>query len=137
MEPFQFDYLGYMKNMIFLVILMAVLAYILVKLKTRDSMSVSGDSKLALGLGNLFSTPTQRQSTSHIEVLEKKTLEPRKNLYLVRIFGEQYWLVGTTDTQIESLGQLKAPGHTPEVLSEQPQEQANAFADYLTQNEVS
>jgi len=73
----------------------------------------------------------------YFEVLEKKVLEPRKNLYLVRIFGEQYWLVGTTDTQIESLGQLKAPGHTPDLLNEQPQEQANAFADYLTQNEVS
>ena len=134
MEPFQFDYLGYMKNMVFLIILMGVLAYVLVKLKTRDG--ISGSNPLSLGLRNLFAAPTQRNQTGHIEVLEKKSLEPRKNIYLVRIFGEQYWLVGTTDTHIESLAQLKAPGHHPETLS-QTQEQANAFADYLTQNEAS
>ncbi len=133
MEPFHFDYLGYMKNMIFLVILMGILAYVLVKLKTRDSTPTN--SKLALGIGHLFATPTQRQNTNHIEVLEKKSLEPRKNVYLVRVFGEQYWLIGTTETQIESLAQLKAPGHQPE--SQQPQEQTNAFADYLTKNEAS
>lgn len=134
MEPFQFDYLGYMKNMVFLIILMGVLAYILVKLKTRDG--VSGSNPLSLGLRNLFAAPAQRSQSGHIEVLEKKSLEPRKNIYLIRIFGEQYWLVGTTDTQIESLAQLKAPGNQPESLG-QPQEQANAFADYLTQHEAS
>lgn len=134
MEPFHFDYLGYMKNMIFLVILMGILAYILVKLKTRDGSPAK--NKLALGIGNLFAAPTQRQNTNHIEVLEKKSLEPRKNVYLVRVFGEQYWLIGTTDTQIESLAQLKAPGHQPE-SHQQPQEQTNAFADYLTKNEAS
>ncbi len=137
MEPFQFDYLGYMKNMIFIIILMGILAYVLVKLKSRNG-AVPTSSNTLSGLSNIFMNSASRQEATHIEVLERKMLEPRKNIYVIRIFGDQYWLVGTTDTQVEALGQLKGPGHVPDAPQPSKEQAApGAFADYLTQNETS
>ena len=134
MEPFQFDYIGYLRNMVFLIILMGILAYILVKLKSRQGGN-SSNSPLASSLGQLFNSPARTEAT-HIEVLERKTLEPRKNVYLLRLFGDQYWLVGTTENQIEALGQIQPPT-APAYQKEQEQEGSGSFSDYLSQNEVS
>lgn len=106
MEPFQFDYVGYLKNMVFLIILMGIMSYILIKLKTRDSSS-SGFPKLSL-----LNSSLARKEDAAIEVIERKVLEPRKTLYLVRVFDEQYWLIGSTDSEIKAIGQIQPPTYT-------------------------
>ena len=123
MEPstFQFDYLGYLRNMVFLIILLGVMAFILIKLKNRD-----GGSASLPRLPFLTNPLSQAAGDGKIEVIERKMLEPRKALYLVRVFDEQYWLIGTTDTSIEALGQVKPPGYL------QTSNEANKpFSDYL------
>ena len=126
MEPFHFDYAGYLRNMVFLVILLAILSYILVKLKSRDRakpVRIPGLSFLNL--------PVSQQEESQIEVIERKVLEPRKTIYLLRIFDEQYWLVGTTDSGIEALGQVQPPsGSSTLSKGETP------FVDYLEDHET-
>jgi len=111
---------------VFLVILLAILSYILVKLKGRNNTgkkSIPGLSFLKL--------PVAQQEESLIEVVERKVLEPRKTIYLLRIFDEQYWLVGTTDSGIETLGQVQPPGsNTTLSKGETP------FADYLEDHET-
>jgi flagellar biogenesis protein FliO len=117
---FQFDYLGYLRNMVFLIILLGVLAFILIKLKNRDGGSAS------LPRLSFFTNPmSQAVSEGRIEVIERKVLEPRKTLYLVRIFDDQYWLIGTTDTSIEALGQVQPPGYLKADEANKP------FSDYL------
>lgn len=125
MEPsaFQFDYLGYLRNMVFLIILLGVMAFILIKLKNRDSGSASLP-RLPF-LANLSNPMSQAVSEGKIEVIERKMLEPRKALYLVRVFDEEYWLIGTTDTSIEALGKVKPPGYL------QANEANKPFSDYL------
>ncbi len=123
MEPstFQFDYLGYLRNMVFLIILLGVMAFILIKLKNRD-----GGSASLPRLPFLTNPLSQAASDGKIEVIERKVLEPRKALYLVRVFDEQYWLIGTTDTSIEALGQVRPPGYL------QTSDEVNKpFSDYL------
>ncbi|MGV3522983.1 MAG: flagellar biosynthetic protein FliO [Candidatus Sericytochromatia bacterium] len=120
-KEFQFDYAGYLWNMAFLIILLGILGYVLVRLKNRDG----GGLKLPqVPLLNLSSGQGQ---ASEIEVIERKVLEPRKILYLVRIFDNQYWLIGTTDTQIEALGQVAPPGSQPSGAGAV----AKPFSDYL------
>ena len=123
MEPstFQFDYFGYLRNMVFLIILLGVMAFILIKLKNRD-----GGSASLPRLPFLTNPLSQAASDGKIEVIERKVLEPRKALYLVRVFDEQYWLIGTTDTSIEALGQVRPPGYL------QTSDEVNKpFSDYL------
>lgn len=113
-------YIGYFRNMAFLLILVGVMAFILIKLKSRQ---VAG---LSLPRLPFLTLPmSQAAAESRIEVIERKVLEPRKALYLVRIFDEQYWLIGTTDTSIESLGQVHPPGYL------QASEAKKPFSDYL------
>lgn len=126
MEPFQFDYFGYLRNMAFLIILLGAMSYILVKLKSRDSSAKSPLPRLPfLGLN------AGAAEVSQIEVIERKVLEPRKTLYLVRVFEDQYWLLGTTDTQIEALGQIQ-PART---LRENGPNKV--FSDYLESHETN
>lgn len=105
-SSFQFDYLGYFRNMLFLVVLLAIMMFILTKLKNRGSIQ-----GVFPGLSFLNNPISSSGVDSKIEIIERKTLEPRKSLYLIRIFDEQYWLVGTTDTSIEALGQVHPPGY--------------------------
>ncbi|PIQ25567.1 hypothetical protein COW36_21220 [bacterium (Candidatus Blackallbacteria) CG17_big_fil_post_rev_8_21_14_2_50_48_46] len=124
-EPFQFDYVGYLKNMVFLIILMGILAYILVKLKTRKGANLPGFPLFQLVKGG---TPAGQQ----IRVLERSVLEGRKNLYLVQVFENQYWLIGTTESSITSLGPVKPPYYTGEDSGEN---QVKAFAEYMDDHE--
>lgn len=121
-STFQFDYVGYMRNMVFLIILLGVMAFILTRLKNRDGSKVAFP---ALGLPFLSNPIAQSGVDSRIEIIERKTLEPRKSLYLIRIFDEQYWLVGTTDTSIEALGQIQPPDYLRASQADKP------FSDYL------
>lgn len=124
MEPFQFDYFGYLRNMAFLIILLGAMSYILVKLKSRDSNAKASLPRLPfLGLN-------AGAAESQIEVIERKVLEPRKHLYLVKIFDDQYWLLGTTDTQIEALGQIH-PARAPRESGSN-----KVFSDYLENHET-
>lgn len=84
--------------MVFLIILMAILAFILVKLK--------GDQGKIPKLLKLNSSGSDSKS---IRVLERSILEGRKNLYLVETFGKQCFLIGTTETEIVSLGEVQRP----------------------------
>lgn len=113
-------YIGYFRNMAFLLILVAVMAFILIKLKSRQ---VAGLSLPRLPF--LTMPMSQAAGDSRIEIIERKVLEPRKALYLVRIFDEQYWLIGTTDTSIEALGQVHPPGYLQAAEAKKP------FSDYL------
>lgn len=110
----------------FLVILLAILSYILVKLKTRNA---TGPPRIP-GL-SFLNLPVAQQVDSQIEVVERKVLEPRKNLYLLRILDDQYWLIGTTDTGIHSLGQVVAPGNRSAFS-----ETDKPFAEYLENHET-
>lgn len=110
----------------FLVILLGILSYILIKLKSRDRSKpprIPGLSFLNL--------PVSQKEESQIEVIERKVLEPRKVIYLLRIFDEQYWLVGTTDNSIEALGQVQAPGGSSNLSKGE-----TPFADYLENHET-
>jgi flagellar biogenesis protein FliO len=124
-EPFQFDYVGYLRNMVFLIILMGILAYILVKLK-GGKVQIPGLARLKLP--KVGSTTNQQ-----IRVLERNMLDGRKNLYLVQVFENQYWLIGTTDTQITSLGQVKPPYYTDGGADE---DSTKAFAEYMEDHET-
>lgn len=101
-QGFQFDYVGYLKNMVFLIVLLAAMSYTLIKLK-------SGKERPKFSLLNLGQPHHQ---TQYIEVLEKTSLDGRKSLYLVKIFENQYWLLGTTESSIEMLGKVKPSGYT-------------------------
>lgn len=113
-------YVGYFRNMVVLLILVGVMAFILIKLKSRQ-----GGGGVPLPRLPFLTTAMNQAADSRIEVLERKMLEPRKALYLIRIFDEQYWLIGTTDTSIEALGQVKPPGYL------QADEANKPFSDYL------
>ena len=129
LPEFQFDYAGYLRNMTFLVILMGVLVYILVKLKSR------GPGGLQLpGLQFLKGSPAGN-SGQQVRVLERCGLEGRKNLYLVQIFENQYWLVGTTDTQITSLGPVKPPYYTGETSA--VSDTTRTFSEYMEDHETT
>lgn len=117
-------YVGYFRNMAILLILVGVMAFILIKLKGRQ-----GTGSPLPRLPFLSLPLTQAPGDSRIEVLERKVLEPRKVLYLVRVFDEQYWLIGTTDTSIEALGQVQAPGYLQAGEAKKP------FSDYLEKHE--
>lgn len=125
MEPFYFDYFGYLRNMAFLIILLGAMSYILVKLKSRNS-----SGKAALSGLPFWGLNAGAAETSQIEVIERKVLEPRKTLYLVKVFDDQYWLLGATDTQIEALGQIRSPQSTRE------SESNKVFSDYLENHET-
>ncbi len=124
METFQFDWLGYLRNMAFLIILLGVMSYVLVKLKTRGT----GQNGPAVKLPFLNFTESKGFENTSIEVIERKSLEARKQIYLVRIFDDQYWLIGTTDTQIEALGQIQPPKRQAEAKP--------PFSDYLEDHEI-
>lgn len=126
METFQFDYVGYLRNMVFLIVLMGVMSYILVKLKTRK-----GDLLNTNKLSFLKLTGSQNTKNNYIEVVEHKVLEARKHLYLIRLFDEQYWLIGTTDTQIEALGQVQPPSWQSATSHE-----SKSFSNCLEEHEV-
>lgn len=117
-------YVGYFRNMAILLILVGVMAFILVKLKSRQ-----GTGTPLPRLPFLNFPISQAAGDSRIEVLERKVLEPRKVLYLVRVFDEQYWLIGTTDTSIEALGQVQPPGYLRADETKKP------FSDYLEKHE--
>ena len=123
MEPFQFDYVGYLRNMVFLIILLGAMSYILIKLKTRDA-SATGLPKLSF-----LNLPASRQDDAVIEIVERKVLEPRKTIYLLRIFDDQYWLVGSTETEIKAIGQVQAPRFS------NPKESEKSFSEHLSNQE--
>lgn len=125
-EPFQFDYVGYLRNMVFLIALMGILAFILVKLK--------GNKAQIPGLPLLQLPKIGNNSNQQIRVVERSLLDGRKNLYLIQVFENQYWLIGTTDTQITNLGQVKPPfemgdGGAPD--------KPKAFAEYVEDHETT
>lgn len=124
METFQFDWLGYLRNMAFLIILLGIMSYVLVKLKTRGTGQLGSAVKLPF----LNFAESKTFDNSSIEVIERKSLEARKQIYLVRIFEDQYWLIGTTDTQIEALGQIQPPKRQTEAKP--------PFSDYLEDHEI-
>lgn len=98
---FQLDYVSYLRNMAFIIILLVIMSYILVKLKSGKQLpKLSGLSLLNL--------PNQ-VNDNHIEIVERNVLEGRKSIYLVKVFEDQYWLIGTTETSIQALGEVKAP----------------------------
>ena len=113
-------YIGYLRNMVVLLLLVGVMAFILIKLKSRQGGGVTFPR-----LPFLSSPLSQAAGDNRIEVVERKVLEPRKALYLIRIFDEQYWLIGTTDTTIEALGQVNPPGYLQATEAKKP------FSDYL------
>jgi len=116
---FQFDYIGYLRNMVFLIILLVVMSYILVKLKAGKQMP----KLMKLPMLNL----SGQEKTQYIEVLERNIIEGRKSVYLVKVFDDQYWLLGTTDTSMTLLGQVNRP--SKEASSEQE------FSNILEQQE--
>jgi len=124
-EPFQFDYVGYLRNMVFLIVLMGILAFILVKLK-------GGKARIP-GLPLLKLPRIGNDSNQQIQIVERTLLEGRKNLYLVQVFENQYWLIGTTDTQITNLGQVKPPY---EMGDGAEPEKPKAFAEYVEDHET-
>jgi len=126
MESFQFDYLAYLRNMLFLVVLLGAMSLILVKLKSRQKGGPTSLPRLPF-----LNLSASRPEESQIEVLERKVLEPRKTLYLLKIFDEQYWLVGTTDTQIEALGQVSPPKAYGRAVDPN-----KSFSDYLEGHET-
>jgi len=113
-------YIGYLRNMAVLLILVGVMAFILIKLKSRQSGGLSLPK-----LPFLTAPMNPAAGDSRIEIIERKVIEPRKALYLIRIFDEQYWLIGTTDTTIEALGQVSPPGYMQAAEAKKP------FSDYL------
>ena len=123
-------YVGYFRNMSVLLLLVGVMAFILVKLKNRQ-----GGGKLSLpGLSFLTAPMSQAAGDSRIEVLERKVIEARKTLYLVKVFDDQYWLIGTTDTTIEALGQVNPPGYlqsSADAKQTASGESKKPFSDYL------
>ena len=80
-EPFQFDYVGYLRNMVFLIILMGILAFILVKLK--------GGKAQIPGLPLLKLPKIGNNSSQQIRIVERTLWEGRKNLYLIQVFEDQ------------------------------------------------
>lgn len=107
--------------MVFLLIVVGVMAFILVQLKNRQGAGINVPAL------NFLKLPmNQAAGDARIEVLERKMLEPRKHLYLIRVFDEQYWLIGTTDSSIEALGQVRPPGYLPA-----SDEAVKPFSDYL------
>lgn len=124
-EPFQFDYFGYLKSVSFLIILMGIMAYVLIKLKGRGAPPFT--------LPGLPVFQATKAGNQQVRVIERCVLEGRKNLYLVQIFENQYWLIGTTDTQITSLGPVKPPYYTGEGFDAM---QPRAFAEYMEDHET-
>lgn len=124
-ESFQFDYFGYLKSVSFLIILMGIMAYILIKLKGRG--------KFPFTLASLSTFQATKSGNQQIRIIERCVLEARKNLYVVQIFENQYWLIGTTETEITNLGPLKPPYYRGEGFE---YKQTKAFAEYMEDHET-
>ena len=64
-----------------------------------------------------------------IRVEARYSLEPKKNLYIVRI-GPDYYLVGTTESGMQYLTALDA-GHVEAALSEAEASSSNELPDFV------
>jgi flagellar biogenesis protein FliO len=108
---------------------MGILVYVLVKLKSR------GPGSIQLPGLPFLKAPPAGATGQQVRILERCGLEARKNLYLVQIFENQYWLVGTTDTQITSLGPVKPPYYTGETSA--VSDTTRTFSEYMEDHETT
>lgn len=116
MTGFEFDYLTYFRNMAFVIGLIVIFSFILVKLK-------SGQLPIPLIKKWLSLSPAMASPDKKIRVIERLALETRKGLYLVEVWN-QVWLIGTTDSQIQLIGKLDGV----------PVSETKPFSEYI--NEV-
>jgi flagellar protein FliO/FliZ len=49
-----------------------------------------------------------KSRSGHLEIVDRLALEPRRGLYLVRA-GTQYFVVASSETGVQTLGELKSP----------------------------
>lgn len=94
MEQYTPDWAGYLRTVGILLGLLILFAYISIRLKTKNFPKWS-----------LSAIPSS-QSSKQIELIEKKVIEPGKNLVLIEISGQK-WLLGTTPNDIRLIGKLE------------------------------
>ena len=93
MEQYTPDWVGYLTTVGILLGLLVLFAYISVRLKTKNFPKWS------------FSSLPTSQAIKQIEIIEKKVVEPGKNLILIELSGQR-WLLGTTPNDIRLIGKL-------------------------------
>ncbi len=72
-----------------------------------------------------------QQQVRNIKVLEKITLEPKKNLYLIRVSGS-FFIIGSSENKLFLLSEIKGDKNIKEISSSYDEkESSKAFQDHL------